>query len=379
MWTVVNLVERFGDKYDFFVVTRNHDGKTDLTPYTDVLTNEWNDLANESVYYVSPEMYGKQMAARLVSEVEPDAVFLNSAFSLTGRTFLEARKKRMFEDIPVILAPCGEISRPSMSIKALKKKLFLKYALFFDLYGGVIWKASSEVEASEIRGLIGESVEIMTAPDVVPNLIIPDFSVETKPPKQVGKATFTCVARIARIKNIDFFLERLAEIDSGNIEFEIVGPVEDKEYWSECENLIKGLPTNITVTHSGPLPYKDVLTKLLQSHFFVLPSLHENFGYVFLEALSAGCPIILSENTIWSGIDQAEAGWAVELRDIEKWKRTIQRCVDMDSDEFKIHSSNAREWAIQWLRSSGDVAANQKVFDRALDGTVPVSNETASG
>ena len=30
MWTVVNLVERFSDVYEFYVVTRNHDGKADF-------------------------------------------------------------------------------------------------------------------------------------------------------------------------------------------------------------------------------------------------------------------------------------------------------------------------------------------------------------
>jgi hypothetical protein len=43
MQTVVNLIDRFADTYDFFVVTNNFDSKGDRVPFTQVPSDEWTD------------------------------------------------------------------------------------------------------------------------------------------------------------------------------------------------------------------------------------------------------------------------------------------------------------------------------------------------
>ncbi|MEO7673181.1 MAG: hypothetical protein ABIU09_03775, partial [Pyrinomonadaceae bacterium] len=53
MWTVVNLIERFSDRYDFFVVTRNYESKGDKKPYTTVRSDNWNAVGNAQVWYFS--------------------------------------------------------------------------------------------------------------------------------------------------------------------------------------------------------------------------------------------------------------------------------------------------------------------------------------
>ena len=55
MLTVANLVARFSNKYDFFIFTRNHDGINDRTPYTEVITGEWNDLGTPKILSRSGE------------------------------------------------------------------------------------------------------------------------------------------------------------------------------------------------------------------------------------------------------------------------------------------------------------------------------------
>lgn len=124
-FSVVNLAARFSDRYDFYVVTRNHDCGGDATPYTNVTTEQWNKLENERVYYVRRGGFSIERIARLFNEVNPDLVYLNSAFSLPVRTFLEARrKKRLDPAIPVVLAPCGEFSAGALSLKPLKRGCF---------------------------------------------------------------------------------------------------------------------------------------------------------------------------------------------------------------------------------------------------------------
>jgi hypothetical protein len=51
--TIVNMIERFKDKFDFSVITFNHDG--DGIPYKTVKTNEWNDYEGIPVFYLSKD------------------------------------------------------------------------------------------------------------------------------------------------------------------------------------------------------------------------------------------------------------------------------------------------------------------------------------
>jgi glycosyltransferase involved in cell wall biosynthesis len=45
----------------------------------------------------------------------------------------------------------------------------------------------------------------------------------------------------------------------------------------------------------------------------VLPTYNENFGYVILEALLAGCPVILSDQPPWRDLEARQVGWTIPL------------------------------------------------------------------
>ncbi|MEO8649033.1 MAG: glycosyltransferase [Acidobacteriota bacterium] len=367
MFTVANLIDRFVDRYEFFVVTRNHESKGNREPYTSVKTNAWNKVGNATVFYVSNETMNRTTFARLFAEVAPDAVYLNSAFSMPVITFLNARRKRLIRDVPVILAPCGELSVGALSTKPLKKKAFLKYSKFVDLYRDVTWKASFSAEEDEIRSLMGRDVEVMIAPDLAPRIILPDYSVDQKPAKVPGEGRFVFLSRLTRKKNIEYFLERLEYIKQGKVHFEIIGPIENETYWRQCDAIIKRLGPNVTVKAVGAMHRPEALARLVKSHFFVLPTLGENFGYAFIEALAAGSPLLISENTVWTDVEDRNVGWIRNLSDDEGWKNLIQKCVDMDQPEFDRLSLNARKYAVEWLAQPAHDAATANVLNRALD------------
>ena len=173
MWTLVNLVERFADRYDFYIVTRNFDLKGDKKPYQSVRTNEWNKVNKAKVFYFSKWDLTERKFVQLISDVRPQAIFLNSSLATPTIRLLSARRKGLTGDLPVILAPCGEMTSGSLSVKPFKKKLFLTYAKIAELYRGVIWKASSEIEGKEIRSVFGDDIEVLIAPDLAPRTILP--------------------------------------------------------------------------------------------------------------------------------------------------------------------------------------------------------------
>lgn len=367
MWMVVNLVERFAEFYDFFIVTRNYDSKADRVPYTSVGSDQWNNVGPARVFYFSKGSLTVGKAAELVEGVKPDIVYLNSAFSLPVRQFLRARRRSRVHDVPVVLAPCGEMAEGALAVKPMKKKLFLKLALTSGLYRDVIWKASFEAEADEIRHVMGPTAEIHVAADLAPKTILPDYDESWKPPKKVGEARFAYFSRVVPKKNLKYLLECLTEVRQGLIMLDIIGPQEDLKYWAKCKELISRMPHNVTVTVAGSYAdQRDALRRLAESHFFAMPTLNENFGYVFLEAMAAGCPLLISDRTVWEDLDDKGVGWRVPLEDRAAYIAQIEKCIAMGPDEYSGMSRAARQYAHDWLSRKETDTANAAILHRAL-------------
>lgn len=278
-----------------------------------------------------------------------------------------ARREKLVQDIPTILAPCGELSPGALRSKPFKKKVYLAFAKFRGLYSEMIWKASTEAEVNEIRNVFGGSLTPLIAPDLTPISILPDFRLDQKPEKIMGSVKFIFLSRIVPKKNIKFFLELLTEIRHGNIELEIVGPQEDNMYWQECLAVIEKLPGNVKVKCIGGVSYENGLKTLCNSHFFVLPTLNENFGYVFIESLAAGTPLLISDQTVWGKVEQNNAGWAIQLDDKERWLTIINSCIAMDQEKYGTMSKAARDHAIAWLADTTLERATATVLEAALD------------
>src|SRR3982751_134537 len=81
MRTIVNMVDRLADKFDFWIITRDHDGKLDKTPYTTVKINEWNDVQKAKVFYLSKNNLKISKLRELIIEVSPNSLYFNSYFA----------------------------------------------------------------------------------------------------------------------------------------------------------------------------------------------------------------------------------------------------------------------------------------------------------
>jgi glycosyltransferase involved in cell wall biosynthesis len=362
MWTVANLVDRFCDRYDFFIVTRNYDSRTDTAPYTSVVTNDWNEVGPALVMYLPNEALISAKLAQIVEDVMPDGIFLNSFFSTPCVKLLIARRRGFIGNIPVVLAPCGELSPGAVELKRWKKYPFIAFSKAVALHRDIIWKASTDRERTDIQQLMGRRLQPFIAPDLPPREILPAFLITDKPVKNKGSARLIFLSRISRKKNLRFLLERLSTITDGFIELTIAGPAEDVDYFEECRKLVKALPPNITVRIVGAVHYDEGLKLLTNSHFFVLPTLNENFGYVMLEAMSAGCPLLISDRTVWGNIINQHAGWVVPLGDPAGWESALRHCIYMDSMEYEAMAANARKIATDWLSDPAHEEATAAVL-----------------
>ena len=75
-------------------------------------------------------------------------------------------------------------------------------------------------------------------------------------------------------------------------------------YWEKCQRIIDDLPENIQVKYNGTIGHEKVVREMASHDLFFLPTLGENFGHVIFEALAAGCPILISDQTPWRNLEK---------------------------------------------------------------------------
>lgn len=364
MRTVVNTVDRLGDEFDFRIVTRNYDGRADRTPYKTVKTNEWNKVGKGQVFYVARRNITPSSIASLVNQVNPRVIYSNSYFS-TFSVFLVFMRKVKFIDrrIPLVIAPEGEFLKEALKLKRLKKMLYIKIAQLLGLYNNVIWKVTSEMEKEATLPFVGKNATVMIAPNMPPKELFPEFCLESKPRKETGKVKVAFLGRIHPTKNLKFFIEIAKDFEG--ITLDIYGPTSDKTYAEEC--LRKAAKSKAMISFKGEVRNDQVPKVLSNYHFFVAPTLGESFGHVMVEALAAGCPLVISDRTPWRNLQQKGIGWDISLDDSVRWKQALSYCLNMDDTSYKEMSRRARSFIENWLADDSVERATREVFLKAIE------------
>jgi len=374
--TISCMVEALAPNFDFHIVTLNHDsGTTEI--YDTVKTGVWNQVGSAQVYYIPK--WSLSLVQKIAKELHPDLIYLNGFFATSSIHGLLARKLGMLPSVPIILATRGDLAGGALGLKTPKKRAFMSIVRRFNLYSDLHWHASSEREKSEMLAQLKTfgvtSDQVTAAPDLGSGYA---FSASVRPTKFPGSAKFVTLSRITRMKNLPFTLDLLSELN-GDISLDIFGPVEDQKLWSECQVKIASLPPNVTVNYHGAVAPERVLEEMFQRHFFILPTLGENYGHVIVEAASSGCPVVISDRTQWTGLEQKNAGWDISLEDRARWKSVLQQCIDMSSEQYQSMAESASRFGQAVMNSQENLQANVDLFRRALQERMPGKAELAQG
>ena len=355
--SVSNLVAALPE-VEFFVVTRDRDF-TETTPYEGIVLGAWNEVGGAKVRYLRPGEGLPRVLEGIARELEPDVLYLNSLFSpeFTLRP-LRLRRQGRLRAGRVVIAPRGEFSPGALQIKAKKKRIFLALSRALRLYEGVVWQASTEHEAAEIRRWAGSSSEVVIAPNVPSVLHGPGPMAREK---QAGSLRLALVSRVSRKKNVDGAIRMLRAV-RGKVVYDLYGPLEDPMYWAECQRQMAGLPEGIEVRHRGSLPHEQVFGALQAYDAFFMPTHGENFGHAIWEALAAGLPAVISDATAWRGLEALGVGWDLPVADEAAFTSALQSLVDMGSEELGAMSVAARAHALAFSADKGIVEANRRLF-----------------
>lgn len=336
----INMVENLYQYFDFKVLCADRDYKEEK-PYPNVKVNEWNQVGHAQVYYANASMQTISGLKEILTKTKYDILYLNGFFSpiFTIRP-LVLKKLKKLENKKVILTPRGDFTG-GCETKKIKKYIFIYLMKFIGMYSKLYWHATSDIEERAIKRKFPKANIFM-----VPNISTKFEKKEIIIHKKVGKLKLIFISRISPKKNLKYALEVLKEIYEGEIIFDIYGPIENKDYWIECKNVIKEMPTNVKVRYCGEVLHNQVPHIFKQYHAFFFPTLGENYGHVIVEAMMNNCLCILSRGvTPWDDYIDA-LGIGAKIGDIYKFMKIIKKMVMCD----EMHMKYLRELAYNYVK-----------------------------
>ncbi|WP_017729786.1 glycosyltransferase [Nafulsella turpanensis] len=342
-----NLTALLSESCRMYVYTSAVDlGGAPLT----VEKDQWVPFSkNVEVFYGSLKGLSVKCVYQQLRRIRPEVVYINGLFTpyavlypLLALRFL--RLKDSSWQPKIVLAPRGMLKPSALSLKAPKKKLYLRVFKALGLHKGLHWQATDPQEQADIQLFSGKKGPLSLLGNVP---LVP--SSPGQHTKAAGSLRLVSVSLIARTKNLLFLLKCLKEVPAGlELSYDIYGPIKEEDYWQLLQGAINQLPSHIQVNYKGAIPPEEVTDLLQQYDCFVLPTLGENFGHAIFEALGAGVPVLISNQTPWKELEQVRAGWDLPLQQ-KPWIEKLKELTDMPDPEFQHWHQGAHAYAVAYL------------------------------
>lgn len=371
--SLAGLVGVFGTEYRLSVITSAFDDPKQ-GPMAGVQPDQWTEFSGARVWYESRRRPNLLRMRVLVRDSKPDLIYLNSLFDLRFSIVPLLNARLSSRRVPVLLAPRGELAAGALALKRRKKQFFLTCWRLLRLHTFVGWHASNELETQDIRRVFGqgqalgvfEAMNVHKPAGPGPRSGVSLTRTETLETLNHHLVpSFVFFSRIVAKKNLVGLLRALPEV-RGKFTLTIAGPQEDASYWTKCSRLMDRLPPGMRPKYYGTVPADDVVSFLSRFDLFVLPTFGENFGHVVLEAMEAGIPVIVGQDTPWQIIEDRGAGWLCDPNDPRRLAAMLQRFIDLSDDQRETMGAAASRLATEILADPTHVQANRTMFTAML-------------
>jgi glycosyltransferase involved in cell wall biosynthesis len=249
---------------------------------------------------------------------------------------------------PFVISPHGMLSSWSRGQKWLKKRIYLALRLRRDLTTAAAIHFATGYERDLTAGL-GLSV-----PTIVEPLGIdlsefkarpPPGALRAKFPQLQGRRIIMYLGRVDRAKGLEYLVPAMAALTSDNAMLVAVGP-DWRDFRPKIEKMIDEYGVRDRVLFTGMLRGREKLEALVDADLFALPSEHENFGIVVIEALACGVPVIVSDHVALAGeVRVAQVGAVVPTGDVPALARELDHWM---ADEKLRRSASNRARPFVW-------------------------------
>ncbi len=346
--SIYNLVNSICKDFDITVISKNYE-KGEKTSLKSVCSGK-NDFFFGSAYYLDYGKYTYKNLKKIISETNPDIIYVNSFFSYPDLAVALAFSKKA----KLIIAPRGELLKEALSNKSFKKRIYLCAAKLSKRLKNASFHVSSLQEEQEVSKLFKNTVFN------IPNISC--LSASSAPVcKSAGSLNLFYSARIVKHKNLLLALDVLRKTDR-NISFDIYGAQEDLNYLEKCKQICAVLPPNVKVRFMGPLSHDEMLSAIPNYHALFLPTQSENFGHSIIETLACSRPVITSTTTPWHDLENHFCGFAKSPDDADGFLHAVNTLADMEEAEFNKMCENSRNYALGKLNTDSVINSYINMF-----------------
>ena len=330
--SIENLLENYNNNIEYCIICGNRD--VDGTIVDHVEFNKWVSYGTHTKVWYKDSDFSIHWYRSIFHAIKPTHTFIIGIFSwnFNLKPLLMLPKKKL------ILSARGMLHPNALQQKAFKKRILLSLFRRFNITDKIIFHATDITEKVYIGNQFGHNNSIIVAANY------PTRIKYTDPPiKTIGKINLLTHALISPMKNHLLILQSLM-LCKGEVVYDIVGAIKDKDYWNQCLKIIASLPSNITVQYHGEQSPKAIEHFLKNTHLLVLPSESENYGHSIIEGLFSGRPVITSKNTPWNQLSEYKAGFNVGI-DVKEIAEKINYFMELNTAQYVEHTLAARIYA----------------------------------
>jgi glycosyltransferase involved in cell wall biosynthesis len=347
--SISSLVDNLNSNLEISIVTRNHD-ISDKKTYHSIKSNIWQIADNYRCLYLSYlSVIPIFFLFKKIRITDYKYIYFNSffdfKFSIAPLFYLKLINIFGYNfTCKIIVAPRGEFSNSALNSNKRLKFFFLYIFKLFSVNKFITWHATSISEKKNIFEIFGHNENIVCLenfPSSKP-ILFSEISLTNK--SNILKVVF--VGRVSPMKNLLVALNILKDVRSCVL-FDIYGPIEDLDYYNQCNLIVSVLPDNIKVNFYGEIKHFNVQSTLLKYDLFFSPTLGENYGHAIVEAFLVGCPVLISDNTPWRGLKITNAGFDLSLENLEDFSDTIDFFAKMDPLNFNKYKIGAYNYGLE--------------------------------
>ncbi len=355
--TLINLTELLGDEYDFrlAVLDRDHG---DTQAYPNIQIGAWNQVGKTKVWYYAPGQMNFSLIRKLAKDM--DLVYLCGFYDGYGYKTLMLHRMGLLFGKPVVVAAMGTFSAGALSQKSAKKQVFIKGCKALGLFSKISWSVTSELEARDVKRVIGASAKCMIAEDL-PRMSVPGLRAERSDTEPL-KVIF--LSRLCAHKNLSYAVEVLKQVKA-ELSFDIYGPIQEPEYWAQCQKALELLPRTIAWRYCGDAPSERVQEIFSNYDLLLLPTKGENYGHVVFEAMSVGCLPVISDQTPWTDLEEKDVGHTIPLDRQNQFVQVVEQYASMTLQQRQRKARNAVAYAERKVAGARKETGYRMIFQLA--------------
>ena len=245
---------------------------------------------------------------------------------------------RMFGIPNVLSLHGGDIYDPSKKMSPHKSKIFSRVVKFILNRADRIVAQSSNTRDNTIK-YYNPVKEV----EIIPLAFHPPVIVKSSREKlglDKDSFYFITIGRLVKRKSIETILQALSGISNKKIKLLVVGDGPEMEF---LQSMAASLNLTERVTFPGYIADEEKYSFLKNADAFILTSLHEGFGIVFMEAMFTGLPIVCTNHG--GQVDfltDKENALLIDVGDVESCRKSMLK-IYKDSSLYNLMSKNNKK------------------------------------